>query len=106
MFLLFVLAVYGATSILLYGRIFDFIRPDYKFFHCSQCVGFHMACLIYTMFFFLDWELAYWPETLIDFGIAMILFGWIGSGTTYLIDRIVHDDGIRLSMSKGSEEDS
>jgi len=38
--LVFILACYGLTNILTYGKIFDKIRPKEHFFHCSMCVGF------------------------------------------------------------------
>jgi hypothetical protein len=48
---LFVFTGFIATYILTKGRIFDFIRPKYYFFHCPLCVGFHVGWASYLIYF-------------------------------------------------------
>lgn len=38
--LIFILASSGCTLILVFGKIFDKIRPRFEFFNCPQCIGF------------------------------------------------------------------
>ncbi len=77
--LVFILACYGLTNILTYGKIFDKIRPKEHFFHCSMCVGFWVG-----MF---NWFLVSPPFNL-------FVAGCISSGTSYILDKIICDEGI------------
>ena len=79
--LTFVLACYGMTMILVYGKIFDSIRPEYHFFHCTMCTGFYVG--IFNWF-------------LLDLPFNFFIAGCISSGTSYLLSRIVDDDGIAI----------
>jgi hypothetical protein len=79
------------TQILTVGHIFNKIRPKNKFFHCSQCMGFWVGCLIFLIFWFNGISL--FPT--IFFGIP--LFGFLSSGTSYILNRIVDDDGFKIS---------
>lgn len=93
--LIFILACFGLTQILVYGKIFDDIRPEHHFFHCPMCIGFWTGIL---------------------FGIPIILFGGFGisshvfgktleifmagcisSGTSYALCCIFSDDGININ---------
>lgn len=86
----FILACYGLTSILLYGKIFDKIRPKSQLFHCSQCLGFWVGILINILFYYLNCDIF---ASLVFGG---FLSGCISSGTTYVLDKIVSDDGIQI----------
>ena len=79
--LTFILACYGMTMILVYGKIFDSIRPEYHFFHCTMCTGFYVG--IFNWF-------------LLDLPFNFFIAGCISSGTSYLLSRIVDDDGIAI----------
>ena len=79
--LTFILACYGMTMILVYGKIFDSVRPKHHFFHCTMCTGFYVGLF--------NWFLLNLP---FNFFIA----GCISSGTSYLLSRIVDDDGIAI----------
>lgn len=81
----FALACYGMTMILVYGKIFDKIRPKHHFFKCCLCVGFWVGCF--------NWLLLNLP---FNFFIA----GCISSGTSYLLSRLVDDDGITIKLKK------
>ena len=79
--LTFVLACYGMTMILVYGKIFDSIRPKHHFFHCTMCTGFYVGLF--------NWFL-------LDLPFNFFIAGCISSGTSYLLSRIVDDDGIAI----------
>ena len=56
--LYFVLASYGLTFILVYGKIFEDLRPpkDYSkkwntLFHCPLCIGFWVGCFLFVVGF-------------------------------------------------------
>ncbi len=85
----FILCSYGLTQILVYGHIFDKIRPKKKFFKCSMCMGFWVGVFLYiingyTDLFSFDYN---W--------INPLLLGCLSSGTSYVLDKIVGDKGIR-----------
>lgn len=88
--LIFILTCYGMTSILVSGSIFDRIRPKYKFFHCSQCIGFWVGIVIFILFWFFDTFL--FPNIYA----GAFIYGCLSSGTSYLLDKVVGDDGIRF----------
>lgn len=79
----FILSSYGATMIIVYGSIFNSIRPkDSIFFKCTMCVGFWVGL---ANAFLLD-----------------INFNWfaaccLSSGTSYFLSRLVDDFGIKIS---------
>lgn len=73
------------TMILVYGKIFDSIRPDHHFFKCCLCMGFWVGivnCLLINVKF--------------NFFVA----GCISAGTSYLLSRLVDDDGILIKLKK------
>lgn len=92
----FRLAAVGATIILVYGRIFNSIRPQAKFFHCPMCVGFHVG-----------WVLALPVLMLLgaDFGVGFlyVLFreACVVSLVSYIVGMAISDDGINVSMKHG-----
>ena len=52
----FILACYGLTFILVYGKIFEDLRPtkDYTkkwntLFHCPLCIGFWVGCFLFLI---------------------------------------------------------
>jgi hypothetical protein len=92
------LATVGATLILVYGKIFEKIRPKYYLFHCPMCVGFHVGwifCLIYLLFF----------HTL-ETNSIFLLFkeGCITSLLSYCISMTFGDDGINISFRSGKND--
>jgi len=95
--ILFILASFGLTQILVHGRIFDSIRPQHHFFHCTMCVGFWVGMLIAL------------PAVLIGFGplfsftlvekiFSIFIAGCISSGTSYALCGIFSDDGININL--------
>jgi uncharacterized membrane protein len=94
----FVLTVYGLTQILIYGSIFNKIRPKQqwlkgfgKLFHCPMCMGFWVSIFLayinkYTELFTFDYSLA-----------TMFCLGCLGSGTSYILSALFKDNGFQLS---------
>jgi hypothetical protein len=71
--------------ILVYGKIFDAIRPTYHFFKCPMCMGFWVGII--------NW-------LLIDVQFNWFVAGCISSGTSYLLSRIADDDGLTIKVKK------
>lgn len=94
--LVFVLICYGMTSILVWGKIFDSIRPDWNFFHCSQCVGFWVGVFVSIFFQFPLVGHQYWL-------INQFLCGCISAGTSYMLDKLFGDDGINININFKSD---
>ena len=93
--LTFILIAYGLTQIIVYGNIFSSIRPRTghlgKLFSCLMCMGFHVGWILmllspYTELFSFD-------VTPINF----FLLGWLSSGTSYTLNMIIGDDGIKYA---------
>jgi|TARA_R110002167_G_scaffold274_8_gene1391 hypothetical protein len=94
----FVLSAYGLTQILIYGSIFNKIRPSKSWlsgfgilFHCPMCMGFWIGLFLfgineYTELFTFEYT----------FANALIL-GWLSSGTCYLLSMLVNDFGLKLN---------
>ena len=100
----FILTAYGMTFIIVYGKIFEDIRPkkDYSkkwntLWNCPLCVGFHAGWLLmllspYTELF------SYEPSLVNGF-----VLGCLSSGTSYLISVLVDDFGLKLSSRSGGD---
>lgn len=56
-----------------------------------MCVGFHTAYFIFLLFYISEIKL--FPNPF--FG--MFIFGCIGSGTSYMLDKSINDDGININ---------
>ena len=89
---LFVLAAYGLTQIIVYGRIFEKIRPSHHFFHCSMCMGWWVGIFL--------WAINQYTELFIfDYSIATaFLLACISSGTSYVLNMIFSDNGINFKI--------
>lgn len=81
--LVLLLACYGATTILVSGRIFNAIRPQARFFHCPLCVGWWVG-LVLT---FLSGEREWF---------RLFCWAFASSGTSYFLGMLVDDDGLRI----------
>ena len=94
----FALTAYGLTQILVYGKIFQDIRPSREkfkgYFHCPMCVGFWSGSFLFgingfTELFTFDYNLA-----------NFFILSWLSSGTSYLLDQFMGDFGFRLEVKK------
>lgn len=83
--LIFILACYGMTMITVYGSIFNAIRPKHHFFHCCLCMGFWVGVI--------NWFL-------VPTSFNVFTAGCISAGTSYLLSRLVDDDGIIIKIKK------
>ena len=90
----FVAAAYGMTQILVYGSIFDRIRPTKgklgELFHCPMCLGFWVGVILWgannqTQLFTYDYS----PVT-------GFLLGCLSSGTSYALSMVFGDCGFKL----------
>ena len=91
--LTFVLCAYGLTQIIVYGKIFNRVRPTTgrvgELFKCPMCMGFHVGWFLLLLSPFTE---------LINFDITVANFfflGWLSSGTSYIFNMIFGDEGIK-----------
>jgi len=94
----FILCAYGMTFILLYGSIFNSIRPSKgilgKLFECPLCVGFWVGVFLWsinglTELFSFDYNY-----------INPFILGCLSAGTSYFISSIIEDDGLSIKINK------
>lgn len=95
--LYFILCSYGLTFILVYGSIFNKIRPTPesgflgKLFNCPLCTGFHVGWLLFALS-------PYTELFSFDFNpLNAFLLACLSAGTTYLLSVFVDDEGIKIS---------
>ncbi len=100
----FVLTAYGLTQILVFGSIFNKIRPrkDWlmglgKLFHCPMCMGFWAGIFLfginrYTELFTFEYS----------FATAFVL-GCLSSGTTYVMSALINDFGLKITHKNEGE---
>lgn len=96
----FILIAYGLTQILCYASILKQIRPTKgklgELFKCPMCMGFWVGLFLcgvspYT-------ELFSFEQSFINF----ILLGCLSSGTSYILNMGVGDDGINIKIKSGN----
>lgn len=96
----FILIAYGLTQILCYASILKQIRPTKgklgELFKCPMCMGFWVGMFLcgvspYT-------ELFSFEQSFINF----ILLGCLSSGTSYILNMGVGDDGINIKIKSGN----
>ena len=95
----FVLCAYGLTQILVYGSLFDAIRPSKEsfgslgeLFHCSMCMGFWVGVFLWSINGFT--ELFNFEYKIIN----SLLLGSLSSGTSYVLNMIFGDNGIKHGL--------
>ena len=98
----FILCAYGMTYILLYGSIFDKIRPKTgqlgKLFGCSLCTGFWVGVFLWSVNPFT--ELFTYDYTLLN----GLLLGSLSAGTSYFLSSILNDFGLKFRNTMGGDE--
>jgi len=94
--LYFILAAYGLTQILVFGSVFNKIRPSKKWlngfgelFHCSMCMGFWVGAFLFSINKFT--ELFNFEYNIVNF----LIMSWLASGTSYILCMIFGDEGIK-----------
>jgi len=97
----FALCSYGLTQILIYGKIFDSIRPTSgklrELFKCPMCMGFWVGSFLfcinqYTELFTFKYDVA-----------NFFLLGWLSSGTSYILNVMFCDNGIKIDTNGDQE---
>tara|TARA_R100001126_G_C4812682_1_gene142677 strand:+ start:116 stop:460 length:345 start_codon:yes stop_codon:yes gene_type:complete len=98
----FILCAYGLTQILVYSDLplLQKLRPQKdagggygKVFHCPMCMGFHVGWFLMLLSPFT--ELFSFDVTVANF----FILGWLSSGTSYVINMVFGDEGIKISQS-------
>jgi hypothetical protein len=91
--LTFILAAYGLTQILVYGKVLDGLRPTKgwlgQMFSCPMCMGFHVGWILmllspYTELFNFDVTPANY-----------LILGCLSSGTSYVLNMLIGDEGLK-----------
>ena len=98
----FILCAAGMTQILVYGSIFDRIRPTCghmgKLFHCTMCMGFWAGVFLfgvnkYTELFTFEYNI-----------VNLFLLGCLSSCTSYILSELFGDCGIKVSNNNGGSK--
>ena len=93
--LYFILVSSGLTQILVYGKIFDSLRPKKgwlgQLFSCPMCTGFWSGVFLwvtndYTELFNYDFSM-----------LTGLFLGCLSSGTSYILSALFNDEGIAIS---------
>lgn len=91
--LFFVLACFGMTQIIVYGKIFAKVRPTTGWlgdlFSCTMCTGFWVGLIMYVFSF---------HTSLFNFDKEMatgFILACLSSGTSYVLSALFDDEGIR-----------
>ena len=98
----FILCAYGMTYILIYGSIFNRIRPKKgqlgQLFKCSLCTGFWVGVFLWSINHFT--ELFTYDYNLVN----ALLLGSLSSGTSYFLSMVLDDFGFKFRSVKGGDE--
>ena len=100
----FILCAYGLTQIIVYGKIFNKIRPSKgslkQLFECPMCMGFHVGWFLVLLSPLT--ELFSFDVSLFNF----VIMGSLSSGTSYILNMVFSDDGIQIAqnMRIGNED--
>ena len=100
----FILAAYGLTQILVYGKIFDKLRPTKNhekmwtiLFHCPMCMGFWVGIFLFlingfTELFSFDYNI-----------VNTLICGCVSSGTSYILSVLFEDYGLNINFGEKNE---
>ncbi|MDP3986711.1 MAG: hypothetical protein Q8P81_00625 [Nanoarchaeota archaeon] len=99
--LLFILASYGITNIVVFGELFRPLREKLGknsklcyLIHCPMCSGTYISCMVFLLFWFSGIKL--FPNIIS----GSIIFSFIGSGTSYILTSLFDDFGINVKIRK------
>ena len=97
----FILCAFGITFIVVYGTIFDDIRPKSgklgKLFSCPLCIGFWAGVFLWSINSFT--ELFNFDYNFIN----LLLLGALSAGTSYFLSSIIQDDGFSIKIKRGQK---
>jgi hypothetical protein len=88
----FILCAFGCTQILVYSDLIPRPKTGWlaKFMRCPMCLGFHVG-----------WILMFVPTDLFIYEVSPsngFMLGFISSGTSYLLNMVMSDEGININM--------
>ena len=98
----FILCAYGLTYILVYGSIFNSVRPKKgklgELFKCPLCTGFWSGVFL--------WSINLWTELFTyEYNlINALLLGCLSAGTSYFLSIILDDFGLKFRNTQGGDE--
>ena len=99
--LYFVLVSCGMTQIVVYGTIFNRVRPTRgwlgQLFSCSMCTGFWVGVFLWLVN---AWTTLFTYDYNLFTGLAL---GSLASGVSYVFSVIIDDNGIKIERSKNDE---
>ncbi len=97
----FILISYGMTYILLYGSIFNPVRPKKgklgELFKCPLCMGFWVGVFLWSINFYT--ELFTYDYNIIN----ALLLGCLSAGTSYFLSMILNDFGLKFRNTTGGD---
>ena len=103
--LYFILCAYGMTQLVVYGSIFNAIRPSKSWlrgfgelFHCPMCMGFWVGVFLcgingYTELFNYEHSIANY-----------FALGCLSSGTSYILNMVFGDCGIKIQKLEAHDD--
>ena len=98
----FILCSYGMTYILIYGSIFNPVRPTKgklgELFKCPLCMGFWVGVFLWSVNHFT--ELFTYDYNLIN----ALLLGSLSAGTSYFLSMILDDFGLKFRNTTGGDQ--
>lgn len=94
--IIFLFIAAGLTNILVYGSIFDKIRPNIKPFTCSMCMGFWSGIFIGLLDILNFITLFNIVTTIGD----LFLIGCGSSLISYILCQTFGDDGVQINVGK------
>ena len=99
----FILAAYGLTQILVYGTIFDCVRPTKgklgELFRCPMCMGFWVGVFLWGINRYT--ELFTFEYTVVN----LIILGCVSSGTSYILNMIIGDCGLKIEQTRSNNDE-
>jgi hypothetical protein len=92
--LILILASVGMTLIVVFGKIFDGIRPQIPPWNCTLCMGFYCGIIVNFLLFCIGMSL--FSNVIIGCTIA----GFISSLMSWVVSSLVDDGGIAIKLKK------
>ena len=103
--LYFILAAYGMTQLLVYASIFNKVRPSKDWlggfgdlFHCPMCMGFWVGVFLCGVNDCT--ELFTFEHTIVNY----FILGCLSSGTSYVLNMIFGDCGIKIQKLEAGND--
>lgn len=92
--LILLLASTGMTMIVVFGKIFDGIRPNNPPWNCTLCMGFYCGIIVNFLMYCIGLSL------FLNVIIGCTLAGFISSLVSWVVSSLVDDDGIAIKLKK------